>query len=157
MKEELGRIEAYLRPAGLGCGVSAPFKDLFGVKAAFQQAHMAALCGQGVLSFYEEVVPAPIFRLVVHCGDGNAFCHPGLEELWQYDQKHKTEYFKTLRAYSLFLHDKDRAAEELCVHRNTVVYRLNRIEEIFGLPYEEPRTALHLLNSFQLWDVMKKE
>ena len=107
--------------------------------------------------FYEDIAPAPIFRLVVHYGEGNAFCHPVLDELWRYDQKNKGEYFKTLRAYSLFLHDKDRAAEDLCVHRNTVVYRLNRIEEIFGLDFEEPRTALHLLNSFQLWDVMKRE
>lgn len=49
------------------------------------------------------------------------------------------EYFKTLETYSMNIHNKERSAKELCIHRNTLLYRLNRICEIFHLDYEEKK------------------
>ena len=85
-----------------------------------------------------------------------AYIHPALPEIFLYDQKHNTQYFMTLHAYSLSMHNKDAAADTLRIHRNTLMYRLNRIEELFSLPYEDERTALHLLNSFQIWDILNR-
>lgn len=149
--------EELLRPSGEGCGISALFYHLEDLGNAFEQAYMTALGAEGGMVFYEQIAPEPVFRLASRYSRPEAFLAPALYELHRYDTENRTEYFQTLRAYSLFLHNKERAAQELCIHRNTLLYRLNRIEEIFGLPYEEPRTALHLLNSFQLWDVMKRE
>ena len=156
-RQMMERIDDFLRPAGNGAGCSAVFDDLFHVQRYALQAHMTALHSKNALAFYEEIAPAPLFQLAAHHGDGEAFLAPILRVIHDYDRENRTEYFQTLRAYSLFLHNKELAAQKLCIHRNTLLYRLNRIEEIFGLSYEEPRTALHLLNSFQLWDVMKKE
>lgn len=149
-------LENFLRPAGEGCGVSALFWELDDLMGYYQQGHMAALYGKEPLTFYETIVPAPIFQFASYHGMAGTFISPVLERIERYDGQNKTEYFQTLRRYSLLMHNKERAAAELCIHRNTLLYRLNRIEEIFDLPFEDPQTALHLLNSFQLWDVMKK-
>ena len=37
-----------------------------------------------------------------------------------------------------------RASAALHVHRNTVVYRMNKIEQITGRPLREPRTSMAL-------------
>ena len=85
--------------------------------------------------------------------DPEVFVHPALAEIRSYDQQNGTEYYRTLQVYSLTFHDREATAQELCVHRNTLAYRLGRINELFGLPFEDTRTALALLNSFQLLDV----
>ena len=70
-----------------------------------------------------------------------------------YDAANQTEYFRTLQVYSLTLHNKESTARILCIHRNTLLYRLGKISELFHVPYEDQQTALALLNSFQLYGV----
>lgn len=153
-REAIASIAEVLRPAGDACGVSARFCGLKDLEGYFQQARMTVLCARDHLAFYEEVTPAPVFQFAAQYGRAEAFLAPVLSEIHRYDAQNKTEYFLTLRAYSLFLHNKERTAAELCIHRNTLLYRLNRLEELFGVPFEDPQTALHLLNSFQLWDII---
>ena len=71
-----------------------------------------------------------------------------------YDKENATSYYETLRVYSLCLHNKEQTANQLHVHRNTLLYRINRIVELFDLPVEESRTALYLMNCFQLLEAM---
>ena len=149
-------IEASIRPAGKGCGISSKFNDLYDIQSYFHQAYMTALYSNENLSFYDSVAPAPVFQFAAHCGVTEAFLHPVLNKIYIYDQENKTDYFETLRAYSLLMHNKELTASKLCIHRNTLLYRLNRMQAMFDLPYEDPQTALFLLNSFQLWDIIKK-
>lgn len=81
------------------------------------------------------------------------FLHSALDQLLAYDATNQTEYFRTLQVYSLTLHNKESTAQILCIHRNTLLYRLGKITELFQIPFEEPRTALALLNSFQLYGI----
>ena len=78
--------------------------------------------------------------------------HPALAEIQRYDNANNTDYFNTLRTYSMTMHNKDSAALQLDVHRNTLLYRLNRIKDLFNLSYEDEQTAIHLLCSFLLMD-----
>ena len=62
---------------------------------------------------------------------------------------------KTLDAYFACLGSPTEAAERLHVHRNTLLYRLHRIQEIalIDLSDAETRLALHL--SLRVSDVLK--
>lgn len=103
------------------------------------------------VSFFQDVFPAPIFEAVCAHVNVNMFLHSALDQLLAYDATNQTEYFRTLQVYSLTLHNKESTAQILCIHRNTLLYRLGKITELFQIPFEEPRTALALLNSFQLY------
>lgn len=81
------------------------------------------------------------------------FIHPCLRELLKYDEENQPEYFRTLQVYSLTMHNKESTARILCIHRNTLLYRLGKIEEMFHIPFEDQRTALAVLNSYQLYGV----
>lgn len=136
-----------------GNGISGVFKELSEITGYYKQAYYTVMLYPHEICFYEDVAPKPLFMMLTASSPMDAFLHPVLLEIYAYDEMHGTQYFKTLEIYSLLMHDKDNTAKELCIHRNTLLYRLNRINEIFHLPYEEPRTALHLLNSFQLWNI----
>jgi PucR family transcriptional regulator, purine catabolism regulatory protein len=75
-----------------------------------------------------------------------SFYEQALGALVEYDRKNDGELLKTLDAYFACLGSPTEAAERLHVHRNTLLYRLHRIQEIAGVDLSdaETRLALHL-------------
>ncbi|WP_084036933.1 PucR family transcriptional regulator [Haloechinothrix halophila] len=61
-----------------------------------------------------------------------------LSMLKESDRTQNTEYIATLRAYFEASCDRARAAQLLFVHRNTLRYRLCRIQDMCGLDLEDP-------------------
>ncbi|MGH2750575.1 MAG: PucR family transcriptional regulator [Actinomycetota bacterium] len=68
----------------------------------------------------------------------------GLIPLKEYDANHKAELVATLRAYFDNGFNLTKTAGALCVHPNTVVYRLRRIKEITGRDLHNPDDLLLL-------------
>ncbi len=149
----LKKVADSLKISYSGNGISSCFAELSEIMGRYQQAYYTVMLLPNKTCFYEDVAPDPMFLYLSASIPVDAFVHPVLFEIYQYDELHGTQYFKTLEMYSLSMHDKDYTASQLCIHRNTLLYRLNRICEIFGLAYEEPKTALYILNSFQLWKI----
>jgi sugar diacid utilization regulator len=71
--------------------------------------------------------------------------HPGLRRLHEYDTA-ENRLIKTLEAYFKNTGDVRRTADQLCVHRATVHYRLRRVQEITGVDLSDGDNwlALHL-------------
>ena len=74
------------------------------------------------------------------------FYRKTLGAITDYDRKNGTDYTKTLQSY--ITHNKNTAkiSKELFVHRNTVNYRLKKIEELFALDLND----LHTITNFQI-------
>ena len=135
------RVAEFLSPLRPTSGVSPCFRDLTQLHGRFQQAHMTALTAQGICAYFEEAFPAPLFQVVGVHADPERFVHPVLYQMLAYDKENQTEYFRTLQVYSLTLHNKESTSRILCIHRNTLLYRLGKIGELFHIPYEEQRMA----------------
>jgi len=60
----------------------------------------------------------------------------------RYDREHGTVLVSTLETFFWHNANVSRAARALYVHRNTLNYRLQRIEEISGLMLSDPETRL---------------
>ena len=156
-KEEafFGRVVNHLAPAKSRSGLSPPFTDLAQLPGRYVQAYAAARTARAAYDFFDRLYPAPLFWLVSEQAGGSFFLHPLLHQLQELDQRHKTDYFRTLHVYCMTLRDKDESARQLCIHRNTLLYRLNRIRERFGIDLEDPEVLLKILNSFQLWEILQ--
>ena len=152
-REVFQQVATFLSQTRVSSGISHLFSDLTELSGRFQQAHMASLATNEPCVFFQDVFPAPIFEAVCAHVNVNMFLHSALDQLLAYDATNQTEYFRTLQVYSLTLHNKESTAQILCIHRNTLLYRLGKITELFQIPFEEPRTALALLNSFQLYGI----
>lgn len=75
---------------------------------------------------------------------------PVICEIKKYDAEHDSDYYITLRAYLLHNQDCNCIARILHVHKNTVVYRLQRISELFKIDLKDCRVITELYLSLFL-------
>lgn len=78
---------------------------------------------------------------------------PLYTQISNYDGAHGTEFLKTLKVYLACGGSLTRTAEELGLHRNSVVKRVHKMEELFHISPEDMDVRLQLLYSFALEEV----
>ena len=100
-----------------------------------------------------DLMPLPIFLSVLEKDTPETFIHPAIFRMRDYDKENGTAYDETMRVFSFNMHNKDRTAAALCIHRNTLLYRLGRISDLFDLPYEHDQVALNLLCSYLILEL----
>lgn len=137
-------------------GVSRRFSALTDVAGHFAQALGAAKSAKKQIEYFDSAYPAPLFRLMSEQVDPMLITDPLLLKLVLYDRQNNTEYFQTLQIYCKTFRDRDLCAKLLCVHRNTLLYRLNRARELFGINYEDPAVLGRLYISFELYNAAEK-
>lgn len=123
-------------------GVSNVFDGLWNCKYYREQARLALQ--EGVTRF-GEIAPRmlvnardPMFRWFAR--------HPGISVLEAFDFANHTELVKTLKVYLFCERSIKRAAGQLYIHRNTVLYRMDQIKEkgLFNLDDDSERQYLLL-------------
>ena len=60
-----------------------------------------------------------------------------LKPLLEYDRKHNANYVDTLELYLKHNGSIHAVSEEMFTHRNTVIYRMNKIKELLGTTLEK--------------------
>jgi hypothetical protein len=75
-------------------------------------------------------------------------CHPLIRKLIRYDHEHKTDFTKYLRAYICSGRNFTSAAAKLYTHRNTVIYRISRINELLDFDFRSQDTVFCFELSF---------
>ena len=71
-----------------------------------------------------------------------------------YDQQQKTEFLDTLRQYVFNTGNLKAAAQELGIHRNTLSYRMEKIQELLGVETFTQKLLSDLYMSFIIFDIM---
>ncbi|MTI49824.1 MAG: PucR family transcriptional regulator [Firmicutes bacterium] len=79
-----------------------------------------------------------------------------LKSLVEYDRKKSTELVKTLEAYFYSNGNLKRMSDILFTHYNTVLYRVQRINEITGMSLENPDDRLNLEIALKIKNLLKK-
>jgi len=90
-----------------------------------------------------------VYQLILSLSDRDkllAFCEQTLGPLIRYDLSQHADLIKTLEAFFACHGNLSQTAEMLIVHRNTLLYRMNRINDIAQIDLNRPeiRLALHL-------------
>ena len=151
------RLFSFFGSHNMVCGLSDSFTDPSGIRFHYRQAlltaRLALKLGSGQSTTFSDLMPLPIFLSVLEKDPPETFIHPTIAKMREYDRINGTAYDETMRAFSLNMHNKDRTAAALCIHRNTLLYRLGRISELFDLPYEHEQVALNLLCSYLILEL----
>ncbi len=136
------------------CGISLPFSDANGMQRAGNQAALALLYGnQTPPSVSHCIDHAFLYFLNKLAGDksfGSELLHPGLMRLRRYDEHHGTDFFNTLYQYLLAERNVVATAKALFIHRNSMIYRLQRIQQLLDVDLDDPNMRLYLLLSYQI-------
>jgi len=144
-------------PAGGGHGLAVslalgrPRSGLAGIRQSYQEAKQALalgrrLHGPGRITRFDEL---GVYRLIFaaeHLAELREFHDENLDALIAYDRDHGGDLLRTLEAFFAAKCSPKEASSMLGVHRNTILYRLDRIREITGVDLDDAdvRLRLHL-------------
>ena len=144
-----GRLRSYVYTSGMGVGASRPFSQCDRLAAAFNQGDAALRLSpeqpKGLLVPYDNVAVMHITEMLAGQGfDVNSFAAPLLTALVEADREEQTDYVASLSAYLNCGRNVTKAAQALHVHRNSMYYRVGRIQEIAGVDLEDEQTCFLL-------------
>jgi DNA-binding PucR family transcriptional regulator len=98
-----------------------------------------------------------LYRLLIGIDDPEIledYYSQSLSCLVEYDREYHSNLLETLRAYFDNNCSVKETAEQLYVHRNTVNYKLGRIEEVTGLSLASTQTRLQLTLALMISDMI---
>ena len=143
--------------AGLLCGIGRPAVTVGDWRMSYKEAGQALAAARrlgerGPLYFGDLSVHRLLLQLEGN-PDLDTFVDETLGALIAYDQAHHSNLLHTLSAYFANGGNLSQTAEALFVHRNTLQYRMERINQISALDLNNPETklAVHLaLKAYRL-------
>ena len=143
------RVGYGILAGSLAVGLSYPFCSLAQLGVAFGQANAAIRLssdeGQVVrVVRYEQVVAHHLIECASARHDGTEFEHPAISRLAWVDERDKSDFLNDLKAYLSFSRSATAAARERHVHKNTMYYRIARIEEITRCDLSDEQTCFAL-------------
>lgn len=153
------RLAPICRDYCLYAGISSPVSDIRDLHLAYYQAEVGLSQAfrlrseKWIISFADCAVehileklssPLPPLSLV----------SPELLTLLEHDRQTGNQYFQTLRVYLLCERDIPKTAQQLIIHRTTLLYRLKKIQALTDLDLEDPWKRMYLILS--LW-ILEKE
>lgn len=145
------------RDYGLYAGVSSPVRGIRQLFQAFRQADIALkqafyLRNQyWVMPFSVCALDVMLRNIQIGIAPMNMVA-PELLALKEMDERRGTQFFETLKGYLLNERDIPKAAQELIVHRSTLIYRIKKIQTMFSLDLDDPEQRLYLLISLRLME-----
>jgi len=133
------------------CGRSPRFFDIFELRENFELAVIVSNFSNSPDRIREiESSALPYYYTLIAKNDKAHVAHAALKVLQQYDLKHSTELYLTLKIYLQCERNYIKAAEALHIHRNSLIYRVRRIEELTGLTLESFEARQYILLSYEI-------
>ena len=148
-------FDCFIKENDLLAGISLPFNDLLQLPKFYRQSRRALEIGkylhpQDRVFQYRDFAIDDFVSESAKCFDVLDYCHESVLLLRDYDDEKNTDYYTTLQAY--LVHDKNviATADALFIHRNTVNYRIEKIEEIIGCSLRDSKETFHMLLTYKL-------
>lgn len=122
--------------------LSLPFQRLEHLHSHYQQIYLSAKLASR-LQAKDMVIPPERYMAYLPFlpaaeeYDAEAFLHPIILKILDWDRCYHTEYLKTLREYLLTGQKKKNTAQRLSIHQNTLLYRLSRINELLYVDFDD--------------------
>lgn len=133
-------------------GLSLPFDDIRSVAVRYSQTLFALERAEGEPGIYnsEDSSFDYFLSLANTYGEKQGLLHPALAQLKRYDEEKHADLYETLYLYLLYERSILLGSQALHIHRNSFMYRLNKIKELLELDLDNPRLRAYLLLSFLL-------
>ena len=128
--------------------ISAPIDDLFTLPQLYRTAREALELMKDARFHGEAVCSAQQLRtplLLKNLEGRSDLVSPELRRLAVHDREKGTQYCETLYHYLTCCHSLIKTSNALYTHRNTVLYRIRRLQEDFLIPLEDPSQHADLL------------
>ena len=156
LREHLAAEPEY-KEIRLMSGLAGPARTLTAWPEVYQQAVQAMKLAQRLrLNHLVEYDSLGVYQLLTQLDDIPAvhqFSEQVIGPLVEYDRKHRSTLVETIAAYFAHHGNISQTAESLFIHRNTLLYRLERIQELTKHDLEQADTRLSLHLALKLWQL----
>ncbi|MCU6761821.1 Sugar diacid regulator [uncultured Roseburia sp.] len=148
-------LASYLKENNLYAGISNFFTDLKGIRRFYLQAKCAAEIGnrlreRGPVFYYSDLYFYHIMEICEEKEKLQYFIHPAMMKLLYYDQEKNSELLNTMQIYLQNPGSTAKIASELHIHKNTLLYRMNKIKELTGCSLENGDEMMSLSFSYKI-------
>ena len=126
-------------------GVSDQVTDISNLRLSFRRARAAVTMAENVddsIQFFDKM---GLYRLLYMVDDPlllKSLSDHLLQPLLEYDEQHGGGYLETLESYLKNSGSIKAMADELFIHRNTILYRMTNIKKLLGSDLEDSRERM---------------
>lgn len=154
------RFNAFIKESNFKAGFSNDTKGLDSISDYYQEARIAQDLGSRIspekdICQFSDYVLEHVLSQMTRVLPAKNLNSQILSRLNDYDQQNGSEYVKTLTVYLKNNMNALKTAKELCIHRGTIVYRLERIREIGKIDFDNSDELLHVYISLKLMSKSK--
>lgn len=154
----LDQLEAWIIKNNLKCGISNLFYDLIETKKYYEQTKAALNLGK-VLHTKKTIYKYSdysLYHAILKLSESHDivdFCHPSIHELAV--EPCNRILIETLRVYLQNDCNITVSAKELFIHRNSMIYRINKLKDEIKLDLSDADLRLQLQFSFAIYDFIR--
>ena len=158
----LSEIQKFCIINNMRAGISSAFYKAEDIRRCHRQALDAMAMGTTItpektMEYYDKL---RIYRMIASSGrsfEASDLIPDCLKKLINYDRKNNTTLVETLEYYIYAVKNSKKAAEMLHIHRNTLLYRLEKIYEIMGENLEEGNLFIELGIAYKVMEFISKQ
>jgi hypothetical protein len=153
-KQLLQELKIYIDKNSYFWGLSHEFFGITNFTAHYEQAIYALQQAELNEAPYKTMREVAKYCIQEHMVDNTwiqTLIHPDVPRLVNYDINNRSRYSHTLYWFLFYSCNYTDAANQLSLHRNTLIYRINRIQEIISANFMDPTERELLLLSFMLY------
>lgn len=136
------------------CGMSNQFHDAHMIPLYYNQALKTidiARSKEPIVGLFKFKDFASVFLYTqLSKEDAMAFLHPDVNKIINYDKDNSSELANTLYTFLLMERNALATSEQMHIHRNTLSYRLKKINNIIEADLNDGNVRQYLLNSFKI-------
>ncbi|MFZ7120335.1 MAG: PucR family transcriptional regulator [Eubacteriaceae bacterium] len=131
---EKQKLEQLLNEKNMKCGISACFNNFMLLKQYYIQSYFALeFCKQQTdisSQHYQDCHENHIMHLLKSTTDLRCLCHPLILSIWNSHDQNNHQLINCLYHYLLNGRSLSLTSKALHIHRNTLIYRINKISQI---------------------------
>lgn len=151
-KKVFQSINDLAKKSGLLISSSEEFTDIKKTKEQFRLSQLvfqfAKKFGKSPgLAEYNDYKIHHLLSLATNQINANDLKHDALKYIKIYDNENHSEYGLTLRTYLICNMNIQETADKLCIHKNTLIYRVKRLRELFNINFDDLKEVTTLYYS----------
>ena len=154
-------ISNLLSDYNLSAGISFQFSELISLNTFYNQAKKSYSIGkdinpEDIMYLFDDYYFFYLLDYLDQQIELDIYCHKGVLKLFQFDKKHNTKYYNTLYKYINNQFNLTETAKKLYIHKNTMLHRRDRIQEISGIDFSDDIDLFEIYLTFKIIDFNEK-
>lgn len=158
LENESNGLRGFISTNNLQAGISRSFTDLAEVREHYLESVEALQLGNLVKkeTHFFRYADYVIYDLINSHADSEnykKFLHPSMRKLMNYDKKNSTEFVHIFHIYLRNFKNIKDSATALNIHRNTMFYRIEKIESILNVDLNDIDILFQLYLSYKILEM----